>query len=259
MFLHQLNPAMKAITVVILVILLALIFDPVTPSIVLLCTILIVFIGGNVSWKRYFLYLSPFLLFSFGMFWTTLVFAKQSDSSAQMISILTFEFPRESLIIALALAVRVLSVAALSLLFIFTTNTIDFILSLIQQLKLSPRIAYGVLAGYRFLPMMKNEMKIIREAHRIRGVNQATTITEKCGQYKRYAIPLLASAIRKAERTATAMESKGFTGERNRTFFRQFTISNKDWIFLVIMLMIYAAAVYTSYSLGYLQLYNGEL
>lgn len=259
MLLHQLNPTMKAVTVVVLVILLALVFDPVTPSILLVGTILFMLVGAKVNWKKYFLYFLPFVLFAFGMFWTTLIFGKQPDHPDQVITLLAYEFPRETFIVALALALRVLSVAALSLLFILTTNIVHFILSLIQQLKLSPRIAYGVLAGYRFLPMMKDELKIIREAHRIRGVNQATTIRGKWGQYKRYAIPLLASAIRKAERTATAMESKGFTGERNRTFLRQFTITKKDWLFFSLMLALYAAAVYTSSALGFLKHYQGEL
>lgn len=250
---------MKALTVVILVVLLALVFDPITPSILLLSTILLLFVGSTVNWKRYLLYLLPFLLFSFGMFWTTLIFGKEPENLDETIAFLTFEFPKESFLVALALGVRVLSVAALSLLFIFTTNIVHFILSLMQQLKLSPKIAYGVLAGYRFLPMMKDEMKIIREAHRIRGVHQASTIREKWNQYRRYAIPLLASAIRKAERTAIAMESKGFTGDRNRTFLRQFTISTKDWLFLALMLTLYALAVYTSYTLGFLRLYDGEL
>ena len=259
MFLHQLNPAMKALTVVVIVVLLALIFDPITPTLLLLSTIILTFIGGKVSWKKYCLYFLPFVLFSFGMLWTTLAFAKEPAYPEEMSSFLLFEFPKESILVALSLALRVLSVAALSLLFLFTTNVVHFILSLMQQFKLSPRIAYGVLAGYRFLPMMKDEMKIIREAHRIRGIDQARTTKEKLSQYKRYAIPLLASAIRKAERTAIAMESKGFTGDRNRTYFRQFTITKKDWLFLTLMLALYGMAVFTSYSLGYLRLYDGTL
>lgn len=259
MFLHELNPSMKALTVVILVVLLALIFDPVTPSLLLIGTIFLTFLGGKVSWKKYFLYFLPFVLFAFGMLWTTLIFAKQPENPEQMVPVLGVEFPRESIIIALSLALRVLSVAALSLLFLFTTNVVHFILSLMQQFRLSPRIAYGVLAGYRFLPMMKDELNIIREAHRIRGVDQAKSTKEKWGQYKRYAIPLLASAIRKAERTAVAMESKGFTGDRKRTFFRQFTVTKKDWLFLALMLTLYAAAIYTSNSLGYLKFYDGIL
>ncbi|HEX5565083.1 MAG TPA: energy-coupling factor transporter transmembrane protein EcfT, partial [Sporosarcina sp.] len=71
MFLHQLNPSMKALTILLLVVLLALIFDPVTPSLLLLCTILLTFLGGNVDWRKYFLYFLPFALLSFGMLWTT--------------------------------------------------------------------------------------------------------------------------------------------------------------------------------------------
>jgi len=259
MFLHQLNPSMKALTVVIVVVLLALIFDPITPSLLLVSTIVVTFIGGKVSWKKYCLYFLPFVLFSFGMLWTTLIFAKQPEHPVQMVNILTFEFPKESVMVALSLALRVVSVASISLLFLFTTNVVHFILSLMQQFKLPPRIAYGVLAGYRFLPLMKNELTIIRDAHRIRGVSQARTIKEKWGQYKRYAIPLLASAIRKAERTAIAMESKGFIGDRNRTYFRQFTITKNDWLFLTLMLTLYAGAAYISYALGYLRFYDGTL
>lgn len=259
MFLHQLNPSMKALTVVVVVILLSLIFDPITPSLLLFGTIYLTFVGGKVSWKKYCLYFLPFVLFSFGMLWTTLIFAKQPEHPEQMISISTFEFPKESIMVALSLALRVLSVAALSLLFLFTTNVVHFILSLMQQFKLPPKIAYGVLAGYRFLPMMKDEMSIIREAHRIRGADQASTPKEKWRQYKSYAIPLLASAIRKAERTAIAMESKGFTGDRSRTYFRLFTITKYDWLFLAVMLGLYATAVYLSYALGYLNFYNGTL
>ncbi|WP_442852713.1 CbiQ family ECF transporter T component [Bacillus sp. J33] len=40
----------------------------------------------------------------------------------------------------------------------------------------------------------------------------------KISELKRYAVPLLAGAIRKAERTAMAMESKGFTGKKIESF-----------------------------------------
>lgn len=251
MFLHHLNPSIKAITIALLVVLLAFIFDPITPFVFLIGTIAITFIFGKVAWKKYALYFIPFTILSFGMLWTTIAFATSPNNPNNMISILGMTFPRESFLTAVALSLRILSVAALSLLFIFTTNVVDFILSLIQQLKLPPKIAYGVLAGYRFLPMMKDELVIIHQAHRIRGINKAHTMMDKWHQYKRFVIPLLASAIRKAERTAIAMESKGFTGDKGRTFYRHFTITKKDWLFPFIMLVIFSLAVLTSLKLGY--------
>ncbi|MFC4558306.1 energy-coupling factor transporter transmembrane component T family protein [Virgibacillus kekensis] len=259
MFLHHLNPSIKAVSIVVVVILLALVFDPITPFLFMVFTITLTFFGGEISIKKYALYFLPFTIIAFGMLWTTIVFADTPDNPAERLTIFGFSFPEESFITALALSLRVLSVAALSLMFIFTTNIVDFILSLIQQLRLPPKIAYGVLAGYRFLPMMKDELFLVRAAHRIRGYNQEKTLRGKLSQFKRFSIPLLASAIRKAERTAMAMESKGFTGEKNRTFYRQFTVKAKDWLFLGCMIITVLLAAGVSWYLGYFKWYSGEL
>lgn len=251
MYLQRLNPSIKACTVVLLIILLAFIFDPVTPMLMIFFTMFITLAFGKVRWKTYFLFFIPFSIFAFGMLWTTLVFQKPPTNATDTITILWWSYPRESLLIALALSTRVLAVGSLSLLFIFTTNTIDFILSLIQQCKVPPKIAYGVLAGYRFLPMMRDEMKLVHAAHRIRGINEAHSIWGKWKQYSRFAIPLLASAIRKAERTAMAMESKGFTGDRQRTYYKSFSVVLQDIGFLLLMVAAFAIAAYLSFLLGY--------
>lgn len=250
---------MKALTVVVVVLLLALVFDPITPLLYGLWTILITLFFGRVQLKKYGLFLIPFFIIAFGMFWTTLIFADQPLNADDMVRIFGLEFPRETLFTALSLALRVLSFAMLSLLFILTTDPTHFILSLMQQCKLSPKLAYGVLAGYRFLPMMKEELKNIRAAHRIRGVSRANGWKESFIQFKRYAIPLLAGAIRKAERTAIAMESKGFTGDRNRSFYRSFSTGKRDWIFLMIMVGMFVLIAFTSWNLGYFKWYNGEV
>lgn len=186
MFLHHLNPSIKALTIIFLVILLSLVFDPITPLLFMVWTIILTFFGGKINWKKYCLYFLPFSIIAFGMLWTTIVFADTPKRPDEIITFFGIIIPEESFLTALALSLRVLSVAALSLLFIFTTNINDFILSLIQQLKLSPKIAYGVLAGYRFLPTMKDELFVIRSAHRVRGFDQAKTLRGKLEQYKKY-------------------------------------------------------------------------
>jgi len=235
--LHHLNPSLKALTICILTVLLAFVFEPMTAFLFLIWTIAITFIFGKIDWKKYILYFLPFVIFAFGMFWTSIIFAGTQDGTVEMLHLVGLNVPLESFLTALALSLRVLNVASLSLMFIFTTNTVDFILSLIQQMRLPPKIAYGVLAGYRFLPLMKDELKTIQSAYQIRGISQGKTWKEKWLKYKRMSIPLLASAIRKAERTAVAMESKGFTGDRNRTFYRRFSIKKSDWIVPVILLI----------------------
>ena len=158
-----------------------------------------------------------------------------------------------------SLGLRVLSFATLSIMFTLTTKPTDFLLSLMQQCKLPPKLAYGIMAGYRFLPLIKEEFQTLQNAHRVRGVARARPIPEKVQQLKRYVIPLLAGAIRKAERTALAMESKGFTGEKNRIFYREITVTKIDWLFFVLMISAVLLSAFISWKLGYLQFYNGEL
>ncbi|MFB4163199.1 energy-coupling factor transporter transmembrane protein EcfT [Alteribacillus sp. JSM 102045] len=92
------------------------------------------------------------------------------------------------------------------------------------------------MAAYRFLPAFQQELQQIRTAHKIRGLGEE----RKWGNFKRYFIPLMASTIRKAERTAIAMESKGFDGSRDRQFYRQITWNRRDACFAALFVFVLA-------------------
>ncbi|WP_204166790.1 energy-coupling factor transporter transmembrane component T [Bacillus sp. CGMCC 1.16541] len=252
MQLESINPSIKAGTVVLCVLLISLFFDPITPLFFFIWTVAVTFLFANLSLKKWLLFFSPFLLVALGYVWTTLLFPNMSDVKHSTVffewGFLSFTY--EGLHKGLGLALRVLSFAALSLLFIFTTCKTQFMLSLMQQCKMPPKLAYGILAGYRFLPLMKDELQTIQNAQRIRGVGRVRSLRGKAQQLKRYVIPLLASAIRKAERTALAMESKGFTGDKNRTFYRNLTISSTDWLFVGVMLVGIALSAFLSLQMG---------
>ncbi|WP_077303465.1 energy-coupling factor transporter transmembrane component T family protein [Virgibacillus pantothenticus] len=256
--LNNINPSIKAITVVISVCLLTFVFDPFTPLVYCILTILLTFLFGKVAWKMYLIYFLVICLLSIGMLWTSVAFADEPNNPQLTMQFLFWELPKENVTVALSLTLRMLAFAALSFMFIFTTNMVHFILSLMQQCKLPPKLAYGILAGYRFLPLMRDELQQIRAAHQVRGVNRASGLKETIQQYKRYAIPLLAGAIRKAERTAIAMESKGFSGKKNRVFYRQFQVTFIDWLFLGGMIVLLAATVAISIKLGYFSWYKGQ-
>ncbi|MFP7168919.1 energy-coupling factor transporter transmembrane component T [Terribacillus sp. 7520-G] len=230
---HNINPSVKAGTVTLAAIIIAFLFDPIALLLYIGWTIAVTLLFGRVQIKKYLLYLLPFTLFALGMLVSTLLFAKTPENPAITQQFLFWDLPKETVQDALALAIRVFSYATLSLLFVLTTDKVAFILSLIQQCRVSPKLAYGILAGYRFLPLLKDELSTIRSAHLIRG---ARTKTSRFTRYKQYTLPLLASAIRKAERTAVAMESKGFTGERDRTFYRSYHVRWTDWAFAIVML-----------------------
>nr|WP_233711624.1 energy-coupling factor transporter transmembrane component T [Lederbergia citrisecunda] len=252
MQLQSINPSIKALAVIILVLCLSFVFDPVTPFILWIFILTVTFIFGRVNLKRWLLFFLPFFILAFGYIWTTAVFfhPPAEIKPVSLITLRTVVITDYGLYTGLALGLRVLCFSCLSLLFIMTTDPIKFILSLVQQCKMPPKLAYGILAGYHFLPLLNDELKIIRHAHKVRGVNRMQGVRGKLAAKIKCMIPLLASAIRKAERAAIAMESKGFTGSRNRTFFHKMTVCHHDWIFLCIMVGLFFVSLFISVLLG---------
>ncbi len=257
----DLNPTMKAITVITSVFILAIVFDPLTPSIFLLFIIAITLTLGMVPVKKWFLYFSPVLFVALSYMWVTVLFPRELEvaSSSVLWEWGWVHITDEALMTGIALGLRVLCFAALSIMFILTTDPTLFVFSLMQQCKLPPKLAYGILAGYRFLPLLKDELAIIQKAHRVRGIGRARKLGDRVWQFRRYAIPLLASAIRKAERVAIAMESKGFTGSRDRTTYRILQVTWKDWLFLFLIVGTLFGIMFISWKLEYLAWYRGQL
>lgn len=110
-----------------------------------------------------------------------------------------------------------------------------------QQWKLPPKYAYSFLAAMRLMPMMVEEFQALRQAHRIRGLHQHVSKWNMYATLRRYAIPLLAQSIRRAQRIAIAMEAKGFTNETKRTYYYPIGYSAIDIVFIfyfVVMLTL---------------------
>ncbi|MBS3680306.1 energy-coupling factor transporter transmembrane protein EcfT [Ornithinibacillus massiliensis] len=248
----SINPAIKAIAILIPGVLLGLMYDVMTPLLYFVFIISITFLFTTISFKKWIKMFAPFLFLVLGLAWMTMLYTSGRFSGGDVLfHIFMFEIQVGSVLTAISLALRSLCFVSLSLLFALTTDSTKFMLSLMQQCKLPPRITYGILAGYRFLPTFKQEFDTIRKAHRIRGVGRATGIKERLHQFRRYIIPLLANGIRRAERVAIAMESKGFTGDPDRTYYRELKVKKRDWLFLLMMVGVLLGIMVLSYYLGY--------
>ncbi|TFB21851.1 energy-coupling factor transporter transmembrane protein EcfT [Filobacillus milosensis] len=253
----SINPSVKGISILIPGILLSLAFDVITPLVFLIFILTITFLFGDVSIKRWLMFFAPLSLFALGLAWTSMLHTNEKYSGGELlVDFWWIDITTGSLQVGVSLALRSMCFISLSLLFALTTDSTKLMLSLMQQLKLPPKLTYGILAGYRFLPLFKHELDLLRQAHQIRGVSRKKGIRARFGRMKRYLIPLLANAIRKSERVANAMESKGFTGDRNRTHYHEMRVRSRDWVFLSSMVAALIFAFYLSYELGYLNIFG---
>ena len=123
---------------------------------------------------------------------------------------------------------------------------------MVQQARLPYKMAFGLFAGFRFLPLLGTEFENIRAAHRVRGAGGGRGWHATLTEVRRSLIPLFALVIRKANQIGVAMESKGFGAHPDRTYLTEVKITWRDIVFLCGVILVLAAAIYGFVKLGYI-------
>ncbi|MEH7096429.1 energy-coupling factor transporter transmembrane component T family protein [Neobacillus vireti] len=230
-FLASLNPSIKLFSHFLVMFLLMTVTHPkVTFEIWVLAVLIGIFLGG---WKITYLLkrLFPYLGFFILVFWMMAAFGEGEDTIWKWA---WFHLTVESVNNGLTISLRMLGFVTYGLLFTSTTDLTLFIMSLIHQCKLSPKWAYGLLAGFRFIPLFQSEFNQMKMAHKVRGYKQKNSWKA----FMRYSLPLFSQGIRKSERIAVAMEVRGFTGARDRTYYQTTKVVTKDWTYLLSLLSV---------------------
>lgn len=136
----------------------------------------------------------------------------------------------EGLKIGTAIALRVLAIVAASTTIAKTTDPRDVFLSL-THIGVPYKIAYGLFAAIRFIPLMEYEAETIREAQMVRGI----TPPEKGWKSQFVGLsniltPLIACGIRRAQQSAAALDVRGFGLFPQRTNLRKPVQSRSGWV-----------------------------
>ena len=156
----------------------------------------------------------------------------------------------DTLINGVGLALRLLAIALAGLLATATSDPIDVADSLIQQLRVSPRFAIGVLAALRMLPLLAQEWQILGMARRARGVEAGRSPVAAVRLFSGQLLSLLVAAIRRGSRMALAMEARGFGASPCRTVARVQRMRASDWGWILGAIALGVAAIAISVALG---------
>ena len=240
-YLHRRNPALKLLCAMVMVLAVTLAFDPWTPLVFLVLGGVVLRLLGGVPLRRLPGALVLIVLVGgLGLVAANALFyAAPAGSTPRVLWTLgKLRVTAEGLRVGVSLALRMLAIVLYSLIYVATTDPTDLILSLIQQACFPFRLGYGVLVAYRFLPLWRSELQTIRAAHRVRGVGERAGLRGRWQELRRYALPLLAGAIRKAERVAIAMDSKAFGALPQHTYYRRLKVVAADWVMLASSLVL---------------------
>lgn len=231
--LHSVNPSIKLLAIAIVMVAITFIFDVATPlAFFALAVAAMVWLGG-LSPGHVLRSLVPFLLISLSFVVLNTIFHRALEAETPIFSVGPLTISWEGLEIGLSIGLRVLFLVSTSLLFVATTEPQELALSLIQQAKVGYKLAFALLVAYRFVPLFAEEYGNIRAAARVRGLGGDRGFLSGLRSIRRDAVPLLASAIRRSERLAIAMDSRGFGAHSTRTYRKQLKVTRGDWLFFV--------------------------
>ncbi len=243
------NPTVKLALVFVVSLTVMFVLDPLTPAVLYVLALAGVVTTTRATPRTLLVAHVPFVLFALGVF-TVNVLSRPGEVLWQA-GVLRVTV--EGLSVGGALAVRTLLVGVLAMGFLLSTDGVALMHSLRQNARLSPRVAYAVLAGYRLLQDMPREWATIQHAHAVRAPLRADGRLPRGPRHlARVVFTLLVVTVRRGERMAQALESRGL-GLTPRTTWRPVHVTRADWALAAGVLLVLTLVLVTSAWLGVLR------
>lgn len=183
---------------------------------------------GRVSPLRLLLLAIPFALFGFGFLTTSLLFHRESGFALQVAGEAPLRSPAFSA--GLTLFLRALACGAISMVFALTTAPDRAVRALMTTLGLPARIGYSLFAVMQLVPDLAAEAQQMRLARAMKSGRPPRRVPGPIELFS-LVVPLLAVAIRRAGRTAIAMEARGLSPTGPRTIMNAPGFGLCDWVF----------------------------
>lgn len=237
-FLNRLNPLSKVAAVLPAMLMLIFVRDLIAPICFIVLSYVLILIGARITPRTAVLLFVavPIGVVAIGFGFSLWVDAAGVDDTAPFLQIGEWTLFTGAVQIGFATALRLAAILSLALIGGLTTTGPDLVRASIQQLHVPYRIGYTALAAYRFVPRFGYELSVIRAAHRVRGHHGGRGPFARLARGWGYIVPLLAGAIRHAERVALAMDARAFGAHPTRTERHLVPFRTRDTVFIVLFL-----------------------
>ncbi len=237
------NPLAKLAAPLPAIVMLVFVRDFTTPLVFIALSYLILLVGAPLSRFVWLLLaaVAPLAALVIGLGMSLWADPAQVDRSIGLVSLGAWTLYAGAVEVGLATGVRLAAIIALALIAGLTTTGPDLVRASVQQLRVPYRIGYTALAAFRFVPRFGYELEVIRQAHRVRGSHGGRGPFAAIARWWGYIVPLLAGAIRHAERVALAMDARAFGAYTDRTERHLVPWRTRDTVFVVAFWIVSAA------------------
>ena len=156
--------------------------------------------------------------------------------------------------LAIATFIRILAIGVPAIVTVIGIDATDLADAFSQVMHLPDKFVYGGLAGMRLFSVLQDDWAALTASRRSRGLGDDSKIRAFIPQ----AFALLVLSIRRSSTLATAMQARGFGGENPRSHARISYVNKRDYVFMVVCLIIPAIALIASVYYGTFALLGGN-
>jgi len=139
------------------------------------------------------------------------------------------------------MALRFLVVLSASFLFVLTTDP-DALANTLIRWGIPYRYGFTLILALRFVPFFRNELRIVRDAQRLRGIEVSVRSIAGIRRAIRYTfVPVLVSGLVRVDTIAMSMKGRAFGRHGKRTPSAHRTVTLEDgliWVCCVLVVLI---------------------
>lgn len=235
-FLYALNPLAKLGAPLPAMVLLVFVRDAATPLAFLVMSYAILLVGVRFTARLAAILVAlPIGAAIIGVGFSIWTDPSRVDQSVVVLQLGGWTLYGGALEVGLATGLRIAAIVALTLIAGLSTTGPDLVRATVQQLRVPYRIGYTALAAFRFVPRFGHELEVIRQAHRVRGAHGGRGPFAAVARWFGYVVPLMAGAIRHAERVALAMDARAFGAYPDRTERHLVPFRARDVVFIALL------------------------
>lgn len=228
--LKSLNPLSKLVVCVIWLAASILVFDARFQIALIVVTIAALVVLNRTSPLFLLALMVPFCLFGMGFLTTSLLFRQESEFASRMAGEALLNTSAWSAGITLFL--RAVACGMISAFFALTTDPGALVRALMVHVRLPPRIGYSLFAALQLVPDLASEAQQMRFARAMKSGRRLRRFPWP-GEIVGLVVPLLAFAVRRAGRTAIALEARGLSPAGPRTVMNAPRFTGADLVFVM--------------------------
>ncbi len=245
--LHRLNPLTK-IVLTLSIILVSFISPANWTSLALLLIIIMpLSFMGKVS--REFFFSALWLILPAAGFIFIMQALFQPVGETVIFKFWILDITQESLLFAFRVSTRIVVMISAFTLFLMTTHPSE-LMSDLSRRGLPGQFAYVVISSLQIIPQMQAKAQTIISAQRSRGLDTQSSFLRRVGGILPLVAPLVFGSLVEVEERAIAIEARGFTSSRPKTFLREIQDTSFDhairWILVTLVMLTVVLKVWLS-------------